>query len=63
MRKVYTVLVPTVGVYCLLLVLFPKFLLQLAYRNEYADAESVSILSLYAICAFLSYLQMGVVAA
>jgi hypothetical protein len=63
MRKVYGVLIPTVGVYCLLLVLFPRFLLKLAYRNEYADAESVSILTLYSICAFLSYLQMGVVAA
>jgi O-antigen/teichoic acid export membrane protein len=63
MRKVYAVLIPTVGVYCLLMVLFPKFLLKLAYRNEYADAESISILTLYSICAFLSYLQMGVVAA
>src|SRR5438874_2561769 len=62
-RSVYFVLVPLVGTYCLLMGLFPRTLLRLLYGNDYAVTDTVSILILYSINAFLGYMQMVMTAA
>ena len=46
---------PLLGLYCVLIALFPRFLLQLMFGREYAGTPSV--LSLYAVYAFMSYAQ------
>jgi O-antigen/teichoic acid export membrane protein len=60
---VFAALLPTVGIYCLLLAVFPQLLLRLVYGANYASAEGAQVLTLFAVCAFLSYLQMVIVAA
>jgi O-antigen/teichoic acid export membrane protein len=65
-RKVYNaylLIVPMCGVYCLLLAIFPEVLLRLIYGHAYASPEAATVLKLYSLCAFLSYLQMVIVAA
>src|SRR5207244_7881916 len=60
---VYKVLAPMVGLYCLLLALFPKLLLQLIYRRQYANDAAAAVLVLYAGAQFISYMQLVVAAA
>jgi O-antigen/teichoic acid export membrane protein/thymidylate kinase len=60
---VYKLLAPMAGVYCLLLALFPKFLLHLIYRRQYASDEAASVLVLFAGAQFISYMQMVVASA
>ncbi len=62
-RKAYIALIPMAGVYCLLLAAFPMPLLHLIYGPAYTDDAAVSVLRLYAGCAFLTYMQMVVAAA
>ncbi len=61
-RRVFTLVLPLVGAYCLLLAIFPKPLLNLMYGPEYASGAAM-VLKLYSLCAFLGYAQMIVVAA
>jgi O-antigen/teichoic acid export membrane protein len=63
LKSVYRILIPTVGAYCLLLALFPEPLLKLVYGSTYAASDAPSVLRLYALSAFLSYLQMVIAAA
>jgi thymidylate kinase len=60
---VYKVLAPMAGVYCLLLACFPKFLLHLIYRRQYASDEAATVLVLFAGAQFISYMQMVVASA
>jgi O-antigen/teichoic acid export membrane protein len=46
---------PLLGLYCVLIAVFPRFFLQLIFGREYAGTPSV--LSLYAVYAFMSYAQ------
>jgi O-antigen/teichoic acid export membrane protein len=62
-KTVYLGLIPTVGLYCLLLVVFPKQVLWLIYGDQYVAGAAVTVLMLYSVSAFLSYLQMVVSAA
>lgn len=48
--------IPLLGLYCLLIAVFPSLWLHLTYGEHYTGAPIV--LSLYAISAFLSYVQM-----
>jgi O-antigen/teichoic acid export membrane protein len=59
-RKVLVIVVPFLGAYCLLAAIFAERLMRL-YGKDYAG--NASVLQLYAICAFLSYVQMVVAAA
>ncbi len=61
-RSVYYVLAPSVGVYCILLAIFAKPLLTFMFDAKYA-ASAAMVLKLYALCAFLTYMQRVVVAA
>ena len=56
-------LAPTAGVYCGLLALFPELVLKVIFGADYADAGAASVLRLFAVSAFLGYLQMVFVAA
>ena len=62
-RHVFLVLAPLVGVYCMLLAVFPQPLLKLVYGKEYAANDAATVLALYSISAFLSYMQMVIAAA
>jgi O-antigen/teichoic acid export membrane protein len=46
---------PLLGIYCLLIALFPKLLMQLMFGHDYAGTPSV--LSLYSVYAFMTYAQ------
>jgi O-antigen/teichoic acid export membrane protein len=59
---VYAILIPIMGVYCLLLAIFARPLLAFVYDGSYADTAA-TVLRLYALSAFLSYMQMVVAAA
>jgi O-antigen/teichoic acid export membrane protein len=61
-KSAFAILVPLVGMYCLLLAIFPRPLLNLVYGPVYAE-EAATVLKLYALNAFLSYLQMVLAAA
>jgi O-antigen/teichoic acid export membrane protein len=64
LKFVYLGLVPTVGVYCLLLAAFPRQVLWLIYGDRYVDdGSAAAVLVLYAIAAFLNYMQLVVAAA
>jgi O-antigen/teichoic acid export membrane protein len=62
-RTVYVMLVPVVGLYCVLLAAFPRPLLHLIYGDEYMSPASVQVLMLYALSSFLNYMQMVLLAA
>ena len=62
-RTIYLGLIPTVGVYCLLLALFPRPVLKLIYGDQYIGGAAVTVLVLYSLSAFLNYMQMVVAAA
>jgi O-antigen/teichoic acid export membrane protein len=61
LRKVVAVIAPLLGGYCLLAAIFASRLMRLLYGNSYAG--NASVLQLYAVCAFLNYMQMVVAAA
>ncbi len=61
LRSVAAVVLPIMGVYCLIFALFATPLMRLVYSTEYADSGRV--LALYSIVAFLSYTQMILAAA
>ena len=64
LKFVYLGLVPSVGAYCLLLALFPRQVLWLIYGDRYVDdGSAAAVLVLYAIAAFLNYMQLVVAAA
>jgi O-antigen/teichoic acid export membrane protein len=64
LKFVYLGLIPTVGAYCLLLALFPRQVLWVIYGDRYVDDNSaVAVLVLYALAAFLNYMQLVVAAA
>jgi O-antigen/teichoic acid export membrane protein len=64
LKFVYLGLVPTVGAYCLLLAIFPRQVLWLIYGARYVDdGSAVAVLVLYAVAAFLNYMQLVVAAA
>jgi O-antigen/teichoic acid export membrane protein len=46
---------PLLGIYCLLIAMFPRFLLQMIFGRDYAGTPAV--LSFYAFYAFISYAQ------
>ena len=52
---------PPLGLYCLVIALFPSLWLHLTYGKSYTGNPAV--LSLYAICAFISYCQVMLVSA
>jgi len=62
-RSLYAYIIPVVGVYCMLLALFPRPLLHLIYGHEYSSPETVRVLVLYSISAFIAYMQMVIAAA
>ena len=62
-KRVYLGLIPTVGVYCLLLALFPGPVLKLMYGEQYVGGAAVTVLMLYALSSFLNYMQMVLAAA
>jgi len=62
-RRVYRVLAPLVGIYCLILLAFPGPLLRLMYGSSYAISMAVPVLMLCAVFSFISYMQMVIVAA
>ena len=59
-HKTIAVIAPLLGTYCLLAAVFAKPLMSF-YGPDYA--ADVRVLQLYALCAFLSYMQMVVAAA
>ncbi|MEO6436563.1 MAG: polysaccharide biosynthesis C-terminal domain-containing protein [Tepidisphaeraceae bacterium] len=61
--SVLVLLAPTAGVYCGLLALFPELMLKLIFGSQYADANAAWVLRLFAVSAFLGYVQMVIVAA
>jgi len=64
LKIVYLGLIPSVGVYCLLLAAFPQQVLWLIYGDRYVDdGSAAAVLVLYAIAAFLNYMQLVVAAA
>jgi O-antigen/teichoic acid export membrane protein len=63
LKTVYLGLIPTVGVYCLLLAIFPRPILRLMYGEQYVNAAATTILMLYALASFLNYMQMVTAAA
>jgi len=64
LKFVYFGLIPTVGAYCLLLVVFPRQVLWLIYGDRYvADASAITVLMLYSVAAFLNYMQLVMSAA
>ncbi len=60
-RKVITAIIPMLGGFCLLAALFAGQLLKLVYGKDYTGDPRV--LQLYALCAFVTYMQMVVNAA
>ena len=56
---------PTVGAYCLLLVIFPRQVLWLIYGSRYVDGDgsAAQVLMLYSLAAFLNYMTLVVSAA
>jgi O-antigen/teichoic acid export membrane protein len=61
LRKVVAVIAPLLGGYCLFAAIFASRLMRLLYGDSYAG--NASVLQLYALCAFLNYMQMVVAAA
>src|SRR5205823_4682968 len=60
-KSIYKWLIPAIGIYCLLIAIFPAPILRLMFKDKYA--ASASVLSLFAIVSLLSYLSMVVMAA
>jgi O-antigen/teichoic acid export membrane protein len=60
-NSVYLVMAPLVGIYCMLLFVFPRPVLHVI-GPKYA-ASSVTVLQLYSISAFIGYMQRVLVAA
>jgi len=61
LRMVVAVIAPLLGGYCLFAAVFASRLMRMLYGDSYAG--NASVLQLYAICAFLNYMQMVVAAA
>jgi len=55
LRQTCIRVLPLLGMYCLLVAMFPHFLLQMIFGREYAGTPAV--LSIYAFYAFISYAQ------
>jgi O-antigen/teichoic acid export membrane protein len=55
LRKTSLQVLPLLGIYCILIAMFPHFLLQMIFGKDYAGTPAV--LSFYAFYAFLSYAQ------
>ena len=63
LRQVLGWLVPTGGLYCAVLAMFPRPLLHLVYGPGYDATEAAKVLTLYSVSAFLGYVQMVIAAA
>lgn len=61
MRLAYLVSVPLLGAYCLLVAVFARPILDFLYHGRYDD--SASVLAIYSLAAFTSYLMMILAAA
>jgi O-antigen/teichoic acid export membrane protein len=61
LRTVVAAIAPLLGSYCLLAAIFASRLMRFLYGANYAG--DASVLQLYALCAFLNYMQMVVAAA
>lgn len=61
LRKVVAVIAPLLGSYCIFVAIFASRLMRFLYGDNYAG--DASVLQLYAVCAFLNYMQMVVAAA
>lgn len=61
LHKVVAVIAPLLGSYCLFAAIFASRLMRFIYGDNYAG--DATVLQLYAICAFLNYMQMVVAAA
>jgi O-antigen/teichoic acid export membrane protein len=60
LRETCISVLPLLGIYCLLIAMFPHFLLQMIFGKDYAGTPCV--LSFYAVYAFMSYAQTLLVA-